>query len=277
MKNITIISAILVILSSCDEPITEESLFTASKSETAFTEGSLESLAILKKKPRRNEYVKDPASYTTETDQDGNQYYVDENGKRVYLPPLLPASYNDRDFLKLANTYDINDLAGGIVKLENENEDEKFYKLASLERYAKDTGYPETIPIEEGVIYSEKINKSVKFSASYLIANISVSDDKLKEVIVTDVSRTNLKLGEFDTQRLGQYYGSLSEEEKNKYYIIKSVVLTVINHRDFSKTEFKAGVDGQFFNAGGETFSSSENMKATRTISVDLVALSDVL
>jgi hypothetical protein len=269
------IIVLVIIFGSCSNKITEENLFPEMNgSSQGFVSGvGSEALSVTTKKPRKNSRKVDETTLKKKTDSDGSEYHVDENGNRVYLPALLPQEYVNRDFLPLVDSYDINDLTGGIVRLVGDTDEEKLFQLASLERYAKDTKIPEAEPIENGVIYNEKVDKSVNFSASYLIANLSVNDDRLKEIIVTDVSKANLKLGEFDIQRLREFYNRLPDEKKKNYFVIKSVVLTIINHRDFTKTEFKAGVDGQFFNAGGQTYSSSEVMKSTRTVSVDLVAL----
>lgn len=260
-------------ISCSSDQITDRTLFPDENNSAEFVESS-SSIKIFKKK--RNRHSIDTTTLRRITNSDGIQITIDTNDNPIFIPELLPNRYINRDFLTITNTRDVNDLTGGIAMLVEDNDDFREFRLAYLDRFAKDTELPEIVQIDDGVLYSQKINQNVEFNGSFLIAEASGSNERLKEVTITDVARSNVALGQFDITRLKAYYDTQSEEKKNNLYIIKSVTITAITTTDYNKTSIDGDVSGNFFKVNGSWYSGDENFKSSRTISLDVIPLKDV-
>lgn len=188
----------------------------------------------------------------------------------------LPVSYMDRKFLKggAALTYDINLLPGNIVKYVPERND---YEIVSLARYVKNGEYPKNEWIQDGILYDQKINSGASFNGSGLIANLSIAKDQLAEVIIQDITKAIIPDELILKDDIRAAVQKLPAAELDKYYFVRSSVLTIINYRVFKKTSFNVGISCSYITADRKVYSSIDKMRKERKVSIDLISLKDIL
>lgn len=193
-----------------------------------------------------------------------------------FINKVLPVSYTNRTFLKNLGplTYKIDELPGHILKYDSNT---KIYRIVSLTRFIKDGKYPDVELIEDGIIYSHKINSQANFNASALIGGLSAEKETILELIIQDVVNTIVPDSLILEDKIKAISSGLDKSERKNYFYIKGATLTLINNKKFNKQKFSAKVNSSYVTAEGETFSSDDQFSRERIVTVDLISLEDLI
>lgn len=188
----------------------------------------------------------------------------------------LPESFKNRTFIKnlSALTYKLEEIPGHIVKYDA---DKKDYKIVSLTRFVKDNQYPETTLVEDGILYSGKINSGASFNGSFLIGGLKVDTKSIMELIIQDVVVSIVPDELILKDQIKSIADNISPEDKAKYFFIKGTTLTLVNNKKFKEQKFEAKVNITYVTAEGKVFASNEKFSRERLVSLDLIPLQDML
>lgn len=199
--------------------------------------------------------------------------------KKAEAPTItedLPRSYKQRKFINNVSeiSYDLFMIPGNIVKF---NPKDTSYEFKTLKAIIKGNKPPLATTINDGMLYSAKINYNTSFNGSYLIGGLNVAKNEIMELNIQDAAKAMVPDSLIDVDVIKQVAQTLPAEERKNYYYIKSVTLTLIDNRKFTESKFDSGVNSSFVTAGGKTYSSNEKFQRERTISVFLVSLDNLL
>lgn len=188
----------------------------------------------------------------------------------------LPETYKNRTFIKNLSslTYKLDEIPGHIVKYDKIKKD---YKIVSLVRLVKDNQYSETKIIDDGVLYSSKINSGASFNGSFLIGGLSVDSKSIMELIIQDVMLSIVPDTLILKDEIKRIAGNIDQSERAKYYFIKGTTLTLVNNKKYKEQKFEAKVNNTYVTAEGKVFASNEKFSRERLISLDLISLEDIL
>jgi hypothetical protein len=163
---------------------------------------------------------------------------------------------------------------GNIVKF---NPKDTSYEFKTLKAIIKGNKPPVATTINDGMLYSAKINANTSFNGSFLIGGLNVSKDEIMELNIQDAAKSAVPDSLIDVDVVKQVAESIPAEERKNYFYIKSVTLTLIDNRKYTESKFDASINSCFVTAGGKTYSSNEKFQRERTISVFLVSLDNIL
>ena len=199
--------------------------------------------------------------------------------KKTDMPVItedLPRSYKQRKFINNVSeiSYDLFMIPGNIVKF---NPKDTSYEFKTLKAIIKGNKPPIASTINDGILYSAKINYSTSFNGSYLIGGLNVAKNEIMELNIQDAAKSMVPDSLIDVDVIKQVAQSLPEADRKNYFYIKSVTLTLIDNRKFTESKFDASINSSFVTAGGKTYSSDEKFQRERTISVFLVSLDNIL
>lgn len=188
----------------------------------------------------------------------------------------LPETFKNRTFIKnlAAIPYKLEELPGHIVKYDDVKKD---FIIVSLSRYVIDNEYPETVVIEDGILYSSKVNAEAYFNGSFLIGGLSVEHNSIMELIIQDVMYSIIPEDLIWKDELKKKVGEIDKNELNKYFFIRGTLLTIINNKKFKSQKFDAKVNTTYVTIDGDVFASNEKFSRERLISIDLVPLNSIL
>lgn len=188
----------------------------------------------------------------------------------------LPESFKNRTFIKnlSALTYKLEEIPGHIVKYDA---DKKDYKIVSLTRLVKDNQYPETTIVEDGMLYSGKINSGASFNGSFLIGGLKVDTKSIMELIIQDVMVSIVPDELMLKEEIKAIADQITAENKAQYYFIKGTTLTLVNNKKFKEQKFEAKVNITYVTAEGKVFASNEKFSRERLVSLDLIPLNDLI
>jgi hypothetical protein len=188
----------------------------------------------------------------------------------------LPESFKNRTFIKnlSALTYKLEEIPGHIVKYDA---DKKDYKIVSLTRLVKDNQYPETTIVEDGMLYSGKINSGASFNGSFLIGGLKVDTKSIMELIIQDVMVSIVPDELMLKEEIKAISDQITAENKAQYYFIKGTTLTLVNNKKFKEQKFEAKVNITYVTAEGKVFASNEKFSRERLVSLDLIPLNDLI
>jgi len=201
------------------------------------------------------------------------------SGKKPDLPVIvedLPRSYKQRKFINNVSeiSYDLFMIPGNIVKY---NPKDSSYEFKTLKAIIIGNKPPVAVTINDGMLYSAKINANTSFNGSYLIGGLNVATNEIMELNIQDAAKAMVPDSLIDVNLVKQVAAGIPEEERKNYYYIKSVTLTLIDNRKYTEAKFDASLNSCFVTAGGKTYSSNEKFQRERTISVFLVSLDNIL
>ena len=188
----------------------------------------------------------------------------------------LPRSYKQRKFINNISeiSYDLFMVPGNIVKF---NPKDTSYEFKTLKAIIKGNKPPVATTINDGMLYSAKINANTSFNGSFLIGGLNVSRDEIMELNIQDAAKSAVPDSLIDVDVVKQVAESIPAEDRKNYFYIKSVTLTLIDNRKYTEAKFDASINSCFVTAGGKTYSSNEKFQRERTISVFLVSLDNIL
>lgn len=188
----------------------------------------------------------------------------------------LPESFKNRTFIKNFSslTYKLEEIPGHIVKFE---EDKNDYQIVSLQRFVKDNQYPEAKVIEDGILYSSKINSGANFNGSFIIGGLSVDSKSIMELIVQDVILSVVSDSMILKKEIENVAKNIPKSERKKYFFIKGTTLTIINNKKYREQKFNAKINNTYVTAEGKVFASNEKFSRERLVSVDLISLENIL
>ena len=188
----------------------------------------------------------------------------------------LPESFKNRTFIKnlSALTYKLEEIPGHIVKYD---ESKKDYKIVSLTRLVKNNQYPEATIIEDGILYSSKINSRASFNGSFLIGGLKVDSKSIMELIIQDIVFSIIPDSLILKKEIKKIAENIAQSKRPNYFFIKGTTLTIINNKKFKEQKFEAKVNNTYVTAEGKVFSSNEKFSRERLVSLDLISLDDIL
>jgi len=199
--------------------------------------------------------------------------------KKIEQPPTtedLPRSYKQRRFINNVSelAYDLFMVPGNIVKY---NPKDTTYEFKTLKAIIKGNKLPVAATINDGILYSAKVNSSTSFNGSYLIGGLNVNKDEIMEINIQDAAKSSVPDSLIDVEQIKRVAASLPADERKNYFYIKSVTLTLIDNRKFTEGKFDASISASFITAGGKTYTSNEKFQREKTISVFLVSLDNII
>jgi len=188
----------------------------------------------------------------------------------------LPRSYKQRKFLNDVSGISSNlfMIPGNIVTY---NPKDSSYQFRTLKAITKGNKPPVVTSINDGQIYSARINSTTSFNGTYLIGGLSVNKDEIMELNISDVAISTVPDSLVDIDAIKGAISSMSDDEKKNLYYIKGATLTTIDSRKYNESKFDAGINSCFVTAGGKTYSSNEKMKRDKNISIFVIPLDHVL
>ena len=188
----------------------------------------------------------------------------------------LPKSYTERLFLKklAGSLYDIFLIPGNIVKYDTANKD---YVRKTLVALIRNNKLPTTEVIQDGIIYSNKINKEAAFNGSFIIASLAVADKQIMELIVQDVTKSYVPDSLIDVDNVYSIINQIPQDQRKYYYYVKNAILTLINNRKYRESKIDANVTTTYVTAGGKVYNSNDKFARERVVTVELVSLEDLL
>jgi hypothetical protein len=199
--------------------------------------------------------------------------------KKADLPVIvedLPRSYKQRKFINNISgiSYDLFMIPGNIVKF---NPADTSYEFKTLRAIIRGNKPPVATAINDGLLYSAKINATTSFNGSYLIGGLNVNKDEIMELNIQDAAKSTVPDSLIDVAVIKEVAQSIPPEDRKNYFYIKGVTLTLIDNRKYTESKFDASVNSCFVTAGGKIYSSNEKFQRERTISVFLVSLDNII
>jgi len=226
-----------------------------------------------------NEHTSQPGNDSNTPTAFSGAYSATNAGKKTepeVIVEELPRTYKQRKFMNdVSNiTYDLFMIPGNIVTF---NPKDTTYQMRTLRAITKNNKLPIVQPINDGQLYSAKINSAVSFNGSYLIGGINVARDEIMELNIQDVAIATVPDSLIDIDAIKSAIASIPDEEKKNLYYVKSVTLTTIDTRKYNEAKFDASINSCFVTAGGKTYSSNEKFKRDKTVSIYTVPLSNFI
>jgi|GEM_PF-5021016 len=188
----------------------------------------------------------------------------------------LPQTYRNRTFIKHLSSlsYKLDEIPGYIVRYDKNIKD---YKIVSLVRYVKNNEYPQSKLIEDGIIYSSKINSGANFNGTVLIAGLTVDSKSIMELIIQDVMLSIVPDTLILKDEIKKIAQSIPTIDRKDYYYIKGTTLTLVNNKKYKEQKFEAKVNSTYVTASGKVYASNDRFSRERLISLDLISLDDIL
>ncbi len=69
----------------------------------------------------------------------------------------------------------------------------------------------------------------------------------------------------------------LTETERKNYFFVKGTTLTIVNNKKYKEQKFDAKINYTFVTAEGKVYGNNEKFSRERLVSLDLVALDEIL
>lgn len=222
-------------------------------------------------------FFKSNGASPQDSDEDG-KIKIFGSGKKdkSFKTEDLPETFKNRTFIKnlAAIPYKLEELPGHIVKYDDVKKD---FIIVSLSRYVIDNEFPETVVIEDGILYSSKVNAEAHFNGSFLIGGLSVEHNSIMELIIQDVMYSIIPEDLIWKDELKKKVGEIDKNELSKYFFIRGTLLTIINNKKFKSQKFDAKVNTTYVTIDGDVFASNEKFSRERLISIDLVPLKEMI
>jgi hypothetical protein len=188
----------------------------------------------------------------------------------------LPHTYRNRTFIKNLSslTYKLDEIPGYIVRYDKKLKD---YKIVSLVRLVKNNAYPEMKLIDDGIIYSSKINSGANFNATALIGGLSVDSKSIMELIIQDVMLSIVPDTLILKDEIKRIAENIPAADRKDYYYVKGTTLTLVNNKKYKEQKFEAKVNSTYVTASGKVYASNDKFSRERLVSLDLISLDDIL
>lgn len=204
-------------------------------------------------------------------------HFAEEGAKKAekFVNEVLPKTYTNRHFINVSGlSYDIFLLPGNIVKL---NPADSTYQLVTVKALVNKGSKPSITAIDNGILYSNKINRNAAFNASFIIGGVSADANSLVELVIQDISKSVLPDTAIDVKSLNKIVAKIPNGSLSSYFFIKTAVLTTVNHKKFKSANFNAKVNATYVTAEGKVFSSNEKFVSERMVSIDLISFADII
>jgi hypothetical protein len=189
----------------------------------------------------------------------------------------LPQSYLQRTFIKklAASTYDIFLVPGYIVKFNPVTNE---YEKKTLTPVIRKNKVLVSEVIQDGTIYSSKINKGASFNGSFVIGGLSVSNKQIMELLVQDVTKSSVPDSLIDAVSIKNIVDNqIPADQRQYYFYVKNAVLTLINYRVFRESKIDTKVNTTYVTVEGKVYNSNEKFSRERVVSVELVSLNEII
>jgi|SRR5581483_2813491 len=188
----------------------------------------------------------------------------------------LPRTYKARKFMNDLSgfSYDLFMIPGNIVTF---NPKDTTYQMRTLRAITKSNKPPVVTSINDGMLYSAKINSTTSFNGSYLIGGLNVNHDEIMELNIQDVAISTVPDSLIDIDAIKSAIADIPADEKKNLYYIKSATLTVLDSRKYSEGKFDASINSCFITSGGKTYSSNEKFRRDKTVSIYIVPLDHII
>ncbi len=194
-----------------------------------------------------------------------------------FINEELPKSYTDRSFFtKLsASTYNLASVPGYIVKFDTSK---KVYERKTLKPLIKNNKVPISDAINDGILYSNKINKNASFNASAIIGGLKVENKQMMELVVQDIVISYVPDSLVDCAAIKQIVeNQIPVDQRKFYFYVKNSTLTIINNRVLKETSFNVNVNSTYVTAEGKIYNSNDKFSRERMVSVELISLDNLI
>jgi len=168
----------------------------------------------------------------------------------------------------------LDEIPGYIVRYDKKLKD---YKIVSLVRLVKNNAYPEMKLIDDGIIYSSKINSGANFNATALIGGLSVDSKSIMELIIQDVMLSIVPDTLILKDEIKRIAENIPAADRKDYYYVKGTTLTLVNNKKYKEQKFEAKVNSTYVTASGKVYASNDKFSRERLVSLDLISLDDIL
>jgi|GEM_PF-1853414 len=198
-----------------------------------------------------------------------SQHLIDDNTNQ------LPKSYVNRKFLTDASniSLDVFSIPGNLVSYDAKD---STYGIRTLHSLIKGDKLPAISPIKDGLIYSGFVNSQTSFNGSHLIGGISAKQGEVVEISIQDESIAAVPDTLIDIPKLKEALASVSSNDLENLFYVKSVTLSSINNRLFKQSKFDATKNGLYLVFNGKTYASDEKPGKQRLVSMYLVPVKNL-
>ena len=187
----------------------------------------------------------------------------------------LPKPYVNRKFLNDLSgiNIDVNLIPGNLVSYLPKDSS---YTVRTLHGLIKGDKLPVITAINDGLIYSDFITPKTSFNGSYLIAGIKANAGEVIELSIQDESIASVPDSLIDTEKIKAAIASVSAEDRENLFYVKSITLTGLTNRLFKQSKFDATKNGLYLELNGKTYASNEKAKKDRLVSMFLVPVKNI-
>jgi hypothetical protein len=188
----------------------------------------------------------------------------------------LPRTYKQRKFLNDVSgiTTDLFMIPGNIVTYSPKD---STYQFRTLRAIIKGNKAPVITSINDGSVYSAKINSTTSFNGTYLIGGLTVNRDEIMELSIADVAISTVPDSLMDIESIKSAISQIPDDEKKNTFFIKAATLTFLDSRKYTESKFDASINSCFVTAGGKTYSSNEKFRRDKTVSMWIIPLDRIL
>jgi hypothetical protein len=174
-----------------------------------------------------------------------------------------------------AAIYQISNLVGRVVCY---NADTKKYEIAFLPRFYDTDSEPTVKIIEpsEGILYSNKIYDEKNINLFNSLFKINAASTQLIESLIRDEMCCFIDGNHVLRTEIKDLKNKIETSELSNYFLVLSVLSTVIEHRIFKETQFNASVSATYITAGGKIYSSKDNFIRQRQLSIEILPLKNI-
>ena len=167
----------------------------------------------------------------------------------------------------------ISELMGKVYKKVKDGNVEK-YVYTGL-RFVKES---HTVVPEEptnGIIFKDAYTRRRGAGLSYLVGNITYTDENAYELLVTDIAKASVLDSNINLEDLNYAYGSLNTNDE--YVIIMNATCTSIAYKEYKNKSARVGVNFSGIGVDGNFYSSSDKYNRGWQVSITPAPVKEIL
>lgn len=159
----------------------------------------------------------------------------------------LPNDFKNRTFVNIKGSEfyrrELDDLAGRILVCTSVNNEPRTEECTvTLSRIIREGTTPTIKLIEDGTVYTSKVDQKASIKGSYLLVTAEFSANQVAEITITDTSYIYIRSTEAPLDELRAYVRDSPGNSAQKRYWIQGVQVATIALKNYIKLE--GGVDG---------------------------------
>jgi len=196
----------------------------------------------------------------------------------AYVNPSLDPNLARRNYIHApaGSSYRISDYPGMIAI----KKDDTTFELGLVVVPFVKKGVQLKINDVSNSLYEYQFNDSASFNGSAYIASVNASKDHMVDLNIIDVSSCYLDKDDIDLDALKtfqQNFQKVKGIDLDRVYFILNSLLTVVNFKDFVKSDINANVNATFIKAAGSYFQSNSTTQQRRLVSIELIPINTLI